>query len=108
MPSFLSIGLLHAGPFLAIAFVARGGDFRASKVVLAAVVGQILGIVAWMAVNKFFLARFRSGQEVALLILPQAATIGYKLVSVAMVLGYALAVAAIILFARWAYVRAMH
>ena len=51
MLSALSLGLLILGPFVGIALAAREGDFRAARLAVAAVLGHLLGIAIFAALN---------------------------------------------------------
>jgi hypothetical protein len=95
------------GPFVAIAFAARDGDFRPLSLAVAAVLGELLGIVIWAGLNNFLVARFLAGKRSgAVVLFSQRSSLSDQLVTVAFILAYALAVAATVLLGRWVYVRA--
>ena len=104
MSPVLSLGLLILGPFVAIAFVARNGDFRASRLVVAAVIGQLLGITAWAGLNILW-TDVLVGQRNRLVVFLPPASRSDQLVTFAFIIAYALAVAATVLLGHWAYVR---
>jgi hypothetical protein len=106
MPSIVSLLLLTLGPFVAIAFAARNGDFRALRLAVAAVVGELLGIVIWAGLNNFLAARFLAGKHSGAIVFFPPSSLGDRLVTFAFIFAYALAVAAIVLLGRWAYARA--
>jgi hypothetical protein len=106
MPSIVSLVLLTLGPFVAIAFAARNGDFRALRLAVAAVVGELLGIVIWAAFNTFLTARFFAGKQPGAVGFFPPSSPSDRLVTFAFIFAYALAVAAIVLLGRWAYARA--
>ena len=103
MPSALSLALLILGPFLAIAFAAREGDFRAPRLALAAVVGQLLGIVIWAAINRLLATGIFAENRLVVFFPPSSRR--DQLATFAFIIAYALTVAAMVLLARWAYVR---
>jgi len=106
MPSNVSLVLLTLGPFVAIAFAVRNGDFRAPMLAVAVVVGELLGIVIWAGFNNFLTARFFAGRQSGAVVFPPPSSLSDRLVTFAFSFAYALAVAAIVLLGRWAYERA--
>jgi hypothetical protein len=103
MLSALSLGLLFLGPFVAIAFATREGDFRAPRLAVAAIVGQLLGILILVAVNTLLATSFLRQNRLVVFLPPSSQR--DQLVTFAVIISYALAVAATVLLARWAYVR---
>ena len=103
MLSALSFALLFLGPFVAIAFAARDGDFRAPRLAVAAVVGQLLGIVILLVVNRLLAIGFLRQNRLTVFLPPSSRH--DRLVTFVFIIAYALAVAAAVLVTRWAYVR---
>jgi hypothetical protein len=106
MPIALEIGLLTAGPFVAIALVARATAFRPLPLALTAITGELLGILIWALVNKFLVARVLSGKAEGLVVFFPPSTEGHSLSTLVFIIAYALVAAAIVLLGRWAYLRA--
>jgi hypothetical protein len=107
MSSGVTLGLLILGPFVGIAVAARDGDFRPLSVAVAAVVGEFLGIVILAGLNNFLVGRVLAGERSgAVVYFPQRSSLSDQLVTVAFILAYALAVAAVVLLGRLLYVRA--
>jgi hypothetical protein len=102
MSPVLSLGLLVLGPFVAIAFVARNGDFRASRLVVAAVIGQLLGILVWAGFYMLW-TRVLVGQRNRLVVFLPPTSRSDQLVTFAFIIAYALTVAATVLLGHWAY-----
>ena len=105
MPLALEIGLLTLGPFVAIALVARISAFRPLTVALAAIAGELLGILIWAGVNKFLAARVLSGKAEGLVVFFPPSSEDNSLSTLAFIVGYALVAAAMVLLGRWAYLR---
>lgn len=108
MSAVVSLGLLLLGPFVAIAFVARNGNFRVPRLAVAAVIGELVGIVIWVGLNRFLAARVLAGKQSGLVAFfpPSPSSLSDRLVTLAFILAYALAAAATVVLGRWAYVRA--
>jgi hypothetical protein len=107
MSSGVSLGLLILGPFIAIAFAARGGNFRPLTVAVAALIGELFGIVIWAGLNYFLAARVLAGKRSgAVGFFPQRSSFSDQLVTGAFIIACALAVAATVLLGRWVYGRA--
>jgi hypothetical protein len=105
MSSVVSLGLLILGPFVAITFATRDGNYRAIRLAVAAVVGELLGIIIWAGLNNFLAARVLAGKQSGLVVFPPPSSLSDHLVTFAFILVYALGVAATVLLGRWAYVR---
>jgi hypothetical protein len=104
MLSALSLGLLILGPFVAIAFAAREGDFRAARLAVAAVLGHLLGILIFAAIN----VAIRVLAANRLVFFPPSSRIDPLVTFVvpfAFIVAYPLAVAGMVWLVHFAYLR---
>jgi flagellar biogenesis protein FliO len=105
MPTALEVALLTAGPFVAIGLVARVSRFRPLTVALAAIAGELFGILVLVLVNQLLVSRVLSGKADGMVVFFPPSSEDNSLSTLAFIIAYALVVAAIFLFGRWVYVR---
>jgi hypothetical protein len=105
MLSALSLGLLILGPFVAIAFAAREGDFRAARLAVAAVLGHLLGILIFAAINVAI--RVLANNRLVVFFPPSSRIdpLITFVVPFAFIVAYPLAVAGMVWLAHFAYLR---
>src|SRR5688500_7273384 len=97
----IMLGLLLLGPFAAIAIATRDGNFRPLRVAVAAVAGELAAIVVLRGLSNILVERALAGKRCCLVVFPDYLSLSDRLVTGAVILAYALAVAAIVLLGRW-------
>jgi hypothetical protein len=103
MSSALSFGLLILGPVVGVAFAAREGNFRAARLAVAAILGHLLGILIFAAINAAI--RVLARNRLVVFFPPSSPT--DPLVTLAVpftyIVAYPLAVAGMVWLAHFAY-----